>query len=138
MNKPEDMELACSMVKRLNQEVGLPFWYAEVFVAYGGKCVYCDEDLVSNRIAYSAAMIDHLLPRSKYPDFEVNQMNLVLSCASCNSIKNSRDPLNPGEDPEEMLKNNRAELIQRVRNEVQGEVRRRNGTWEKVAAILKS
>ena len=138
MGKQDELELLCSMVKRLNQEVGLPFWYAEVFVAYGGKCAYCDEDLLSNRIAYSAAMIDHVLPRSKYPDFATDQMNLVLSCASCNSIKNSQDPLHPGEDPEEMLKNNRAELIQRIRDEIQEEVKRRNGTWEKVASILRS
>jgi len=138
MGKQDELELLCSMVKRLNQEVGLPFWYAEVFVAYGGKCAYCDEDLLSNRIAYSAAMIDHVLPRSKYPDFATDQMNLVLSCASCNSIKNSHDPLRPGEDPEEMLKNNRVEFIQRIRDDIQEEVKRRNGTWEKVATILRS
>lgn len=137
MGKQEDMELLCSMVKKLNQEVGLPFWYAEVFVAYGGKCAYCDEDLVSNRISYSAAMIDHLLPRSRYPGFGSDPMNLVLSCASCNSIKNSHDPLKPGEDPGEMLKNKRGELIQRIRSEVQEEVSLRNGAFQKVAAILR-
>jgi hypothetical protein len=37
-----------------------------------------------------------------------------------------------------MLKNNRNELIQRVRDNVQEEAKHRDGAFQKVAAILRS
>ncbi len=55
---------------------------AELIEAYGEYCNYCDM-----RIADSALAIEHLVPKSTFPDEMINYTNFYLACPSCNSHK---------------------------------------------------
>jgi uncharacterized protein (TIGR02646 family) len=50
----------------------------------GGRCGYCRRWLVSS--AY-AKPIEHTLPRSHYPQFSVEFLNLAVACSDCNGDK---------------------------------------------------
>ena len=65
----------------------LSFWpsWAKPFVEANGKCVYCDEDLLTNRGAYAGAATDHLFPKARHPELEDVPENWFLSCAACKS-----------------------------------------------------
>ncbi|KPK48103.1 MAG: hypothetical protein AMS22_15850 [Thiotrichales bacterium SG8_50] len=41
-----------------------------------------------------SAQVDHLLPKSRYPEYADTEANYVLSCYCCNQIKRDFDPLN--------------------------------------------
>lgn len=53
------------------------------------KCPLCGVGVVK--------VLDHHLPKSKYPDLSVLPINLVPSCAYCNDTKKARFPKNAGE-----------------------------------------
>jgi len=92
------------------------------------KCAYCDEDLLATfERAYYGYNYDHLLPKSAYKELESNELNLVLSCCTCNKIKATCDPNHwdhkgtrqePLYDGKIFDPNIRSELIQRVRRDV--------------------
>ncbi len=48
------------------------------------RCCYCGRWLVST--AY-ARHIDHILPKSVYPQFSLDYWNLAVACVECNSLK---------------------------------------------------
>ena len=63
------------------------------WLKHGGICTYCgvsivDEHHVTNRLG----MVDHLLPKAKYPALENHPLNRVLCCMACNCLKSSWDP----------------------------------------------
>lgn len=50
----------------------------------GGRCCYCRRWLVNT--AY-AKPIEHILPRSHYPQFSIDFWNLAVACYDCNGVK---------------------------------------------------
>ena len=50
----------------------------------GNRCCYCRRWLMN--IAY-AKPIEHVLPRSAYPQFSIEFWNLAVACTDCNSMK---------------------------------------------------
>lgn len=55
----------------------------------GAKCALCGAD------GYTAHMhVDHIKPRSLYPELELNPDNLQILCASCNIGKSNFDEIN--------------------------------------------
>jgi uncharacterized protein YjbI with pentapeptide repeats/5-methylcytosine-specific restriction endonuclease McrA len=64
---------------------------------YGNCCVYCGKNLMANwETLLSSAHTDHLLPR-KYAELLWDDLNLVLACGVCNSLKRHYDA---NSDPE--------------------------------------
>lgn len=45
----------------------------------------------------TVAVLDHHLPKAKYPDLSIVSANLVPACHFCNDTKRARYPKNPGE-----------------------------------------
>jgi len=93
--------------------------------------VYCGADLLRDRVAYSAAGVDHLLPQDKYEKLIQDKRNVVASCAACNATKAAKDVLEPGKDPEMMLSAHRDELIKYARQAIGLE------PWEGVRATVR-
>ena len=102
---------------------------SKAMVEANGYCVYCHEDLLLTRTAYSAGRKEHLLPKKKYPEFEDCPENHVLSCESCNSLKGTKCVIENGEDPEHMLKTKRTVLIERARKSIEKEIVRNERLW---------
>lgn len=75
---------------------------AALIEASYGKCMYCESEVTS--IYYGD--IEHIKPKSKFPDLEFDWTNLGFVCAKCNGAKSDKFSetlpyLNPyGEDPE--------------------------------------
>lgn len=66
----------------------------------GGKCAYCDVDLVETGLTITGeASTDHLLPKSRYPGLDADPLNAVPACAACNHTKGRWDPNEGGETP---------------------------------------
>ncbi len=84
-----------------------------------GKCVYCDKNLLEGLSDFYAADIDHLLPKSMYPEIEWDINNWVLSCRACNSIKGKMNISNLSWTPTEAIKNHKKELIAMFRTFLQ-------------------
>lgn len=125
-------------VKVLQREFG--WWYpiAVAAVKANGKCEYCGEDLLDSRAGYSSMETDHLLPRTKYSEYAENEMNWGLACRSCNSMKRDYDPLE-GEvlAAEQMLREQRLELIYRVKKYLHDRVSAREKEWYRVKHIIR-
>lgn len=51
----------------------------------GTYCSYCER-----RLPISLA-VEHVCPKSLYPDFELDWDNFLLGCANCNSVKGDKD-----------------------------------------------
>lgn len=116
-------------------------WYegiAKAAVSSNGYCVYCDEDLLESLVSYSAMQMDHLLPKSKYPEFEWNTENHVLCCFSCNGMKGNYDPAECLDVPDGMaLTAQKVELIRRVKAHLSVRIGKRKAEWEKVAEHIR-
>lgn len=56
-------------------------------VRSGGRCLCCGADRFSGAILD----VDHIKPRSKYPELALNQDNLQVLCRDCNEGKGNRD-----------------------------------------------
>ncbi|MDE9455411.1 HNH endonuclease [Xenorhabdus bovienii] len=54
------------------------------------KCCYCRSELGFD---LKAVDIEHIIPKSLYPNFTFNMKNLALSCPGCNTSKGSKDVL---------------------------------------------
>ena len=111
---------------------------AKAYVEAKGICVYCKEDVLSQRQGYSSAQIEHLLPTSKYPQLKDNLDNLIFCCSSCNSIKYQFDVLKSGENPVEMIQNHRDELIERVREKLADKIKERTIEYQDIRRLLKA
>ena len=74
-------------------ERGDPKW-VRIWVRDRWSCVYCNEGLLNHLIGMFSAQVDHLLPKSRYPEYADTEANYVLSCYCCNQIKRDFDPLN--------------------------------------------
>ena len=105
---------------------------AKAAVEFKGCCAYCDEDLLDTRLGYSSISLDHLLPKANYPDLVGYSLNHILSCASCNWMKGSLNVIDSGEDPKQMLDNNRYELIVRVRKKLVDKIKARESEWQSI------
>jgi uncharacterized protein (TIGR02646 family) len=65
----------------------------------GEKCAYCESKM--NHVSY--ANIEHIKPKSKYPDHFATWENLTIACKRCNVNKGDRynencPPINPYQD----------------------------------------
>jgi len=61
------------LISKLTKDFG--FWKptAIAFIEASGKCVYCGENLYSDRLHYYSQNIDHVYPKAKYPDLANEQ-----------------------------------------------------------------
>ena len=104
----------------LQNDLGFEAGTAAAWARSGGRCEYCDRDLIGDRLGYACSQVDHLLPKARYPDLEWSPHdNRALSCSLCNSLKGSYDPLEPGEDPLVMVTRHRGVLLARSRAEIE-------------------
>ena len=63
----------------------------ELIKMMGSCCCYCE-----NHVRFSAAHIEHRLPKSKFPDLTFDYNNLHYSCSVCNTKKlDKHDEKNP-------------------------------------------
>jgi 5-methylcytosine-specific restriction endonuclease McrA len=58
-----------------------------VLARFGGKCCCCGADRFSGAILD----VDHIKPRSKYPELALDPDNLQVLCRDCNEGKSNRD-----------------------------------------------
>jgi hypothetical protein len=109
---------------------------ARAFVETGGRCMYCDDDVLATVQGYASSQIDHILPKSTFPDFEWNEDNWVLCCSLCNSAKGKVSELRPGEDGVDMLVNHRQALIDRIRERLKEPISKRRSEYEDIKRLL--
>lgn len=123
--------------RRLISELGWHPSIARAYVEFNGHCAYCGEDVLSTRTGYALGALDHLLPKSKYPDLIDHESNHVLACTVCNSIKGNMDVLEAGEEPHRTLTERRHELIDRVRARIALEWLRLRAEWARAKGIIR-
>ncbi|WP_143482407.1 hypothetical protein [Pseudomonas congelans] len=56
-------------------------WISELYINGLNSCPFCGGD--------GARTLEHYLPQASYPEFSVYSLNLLPSCGSCNSKRNS-------------------------------------------------
>lgn len=116
---------------------GFGFWEstAIAFIEAKGRCVYCGEDLFSERLRYYSINIDHLFPQSIFPELKDVQSNLVLSCFRCNNMK--RKGYYPEVDnPKEMLETNRDVLVNMVKKDLAAKIAEDHELCHKLKSLL--
>jgi hypothetical protein len=65
-----------------NKSIGAGLsWISELYINGLNSCPFCGGD--------GARTIEHYLPQASYPEFSVYSLNLLPSCGSCNSKRNS-------------------------------------------------
>lgn len=101
--------------KRLQDEAKFNLVRAHAYVTYDGKCAFCGCDLIDTPEHFALGTIDHLLPKSEYPELADLEINHVLSCFTCNQLKDGFHGLRKDEDPEKALHEGREELLERSR-----------------------
>lgn len=125
-----------NLVSILESQFG--FWESSAiaFIESEGRCVYCDEDLYSNRIRYASLNVEHLFPQSEFPKLAREQSNLVISCFKCNNHKRSK-PLHPKTDnPLSLLKSDKQAVINHIREKLQEQIKNEISICEKLNNIL--
>lgn len=65
--------------------------FYQAFTRDGGKCVYCDRNIMESYDSFSASCLDHLKPRKNGGSCE-DPLNRVTSCVVCNNLKGAFDP----------------------------------------------
>lgn len=55
-----------------------------------GRCMFCRRVIDESQ---SSAELEHLVPKSEYPQFDTLPENLVLTCHNCNNKKGTQNPL---------------------------------------------
>lgn len=58
-----------------------------VLVKYGGTCQCCGASSKTGAVIH----VDHIKPRSKFPELELDPSNLQVLCADCNLGKSNKD-----------------------------------------------
>jgi len=61
------------------------------------RCAYCLEVVAT--VSASGAPIEHIAPKSLYPQFAFEAKNLCVICPDCNEIKRQQETLNESPDP---------------------------------------
>jgi len=97
---------------------------ANAWVESNGKCVYCGANMIESLLTWLSAEIDHILPKSTYPDLEWEPLNCVLCCRGCNCAKLKFDPVGLIKSlevscPIELLRTNRQELISVIKTKLE-------------------
>ena len=124
------------IAQRLHRELDFNEGTARAYARTLGRCEYCDRDLIEDRLGYACGAIDHLLPKSKYPELKSFQDNFVLACSLCNDVKRTHDVLENGEKPEEALTQTRDALITRAREHILDRLKVVDSKWEKAKRII--
>ena len=109
---------------------------ARAYIDFEGRCAFCGRDLIGTPDAYSIGTIDHLLPKSRYPQLCDDEDNKALSCLICNGLKGGSDVLHRDEDPIDMVRNRRDELIKRSTAAIKQRSKKSLEDWKKVKAIV--
>lgn len=124
-------------IKQLQAEIG--YWWppAIATVEYEGNCGYCEEDLLATRTGYSSMYVDHLLPKEQFPEWSASDLNYVLACSSCNSMKGAYSPLGLNEDCGDMLRKHKEVLVARVREYLRDKISARKREWQRVREIVR-
>ena len=104
----------------------------QAFIRDGGCCVYCEKPLMEDYDVVSC--VDHLLPRSIYPELEHYVQNLVAACADCNQKKRNFDP-SRGKGLETLITEVRSDLIREARAEI--ERKRASMDWRAIFQTAK-
>lgn len=115
-------------------------WHEEIARALErtlGYCEYCHEDLLASRPGYSSIVLDHLIPVN-FKEKNLVSANFVLSCSSCNQMKHGFNPIKEGEDADQMVLNNREDLVQRVRERLEQKIEGRTEEWKKIKERVRS
>lgn len=118
-------------IEQLEREFGFHPDVAFVTAEANGICSYCGEDLLSSRPGYSSIRRDRLIP-----EYEGEQNNDVLACASCKEMKANFSPLHGGDDADRMLRQDKDQLVQRVRTHLQKRIIARKSEWYRVKDII--
>jgi hypothetical protein len=106
-------------------EAFLMAWLADRHSDRTVVCAYCDLPLMSTEpTSFRHGTVDHLLPKSRYRQLELDQLNIVPCCYRCNAVKgrwdpNERDPVYSQNDLDDQLtKEQRDKLKARTRDYV--------------------
>jgi CRISPR/Cas system Type II protein with McrA/HNH and RuvC-like nuclease domain len=110
---------------------------ARAYVESNGRCVYCGVDLLNNLCTYFSADIDHLLPKSKYPEFESWCENWVLSCRACNALKSKMDIDPLPWSAKEAITIHKAELIALIQKIIKGKRINREKELLEIKSIIR-
>ena len=104
-------------IKKLMDELEFNIETATAYAETSGKCIYCNIDIINDFSMYIISQIDHIFPKSKYPDVQNDPKNNVLSCYYCNQKKRNYIPENLTDTPEIILYDNkkRMYLIEDIR-----------------------
>ena len=127
------------IASRLIDELNFDNDTAWAWAHAGGRCVYCFRDLIADRFGYFCGEMDHLIPNQRLEQLKLHELpeNLVLACHRCNKIKGTYNPLHNNEDPEQMLRESKSEMISRVRNFIEDRNRDRyDPDWERAKHIF--
>lgn len=66
--------------------------HIRMWLSHQCKCGYCGENLIADTGRIFNAELDHLLPKTKYPELKEVEHNWVLACRLCNQLKRDFDP----------------------------------------------
>ena len=66
-----------------------------------GVCAYCNNDV--SLITAGNAHIEHIAPKSLYPNFIFEPKNLCIVCSDCNTIKRNQEVLEEVPDQGEIV-----------------------------------
>ena len=129
------------IIERLINCCGFHRSYATALVRSEGKCEYCERNLLCDRFEYSVSTLDHLLPKSKYPECVAeNECNWVFCCGPCNSTKHTWDPnetVTPVASPDD-LRHRRQKLILAARCYIKKRNEKiHDPVWDCVLAAMK-
>lgn len=87
------------------------------------ECAYCDRKFMDDYDTHVMWVNDHILPKSKYPEYVDDPLNHVSACYSCNRIKGRFDPNHVApvfKDGENLTQEIRRLLIDRARAHIVG------------------
>ena len=99
-------------------------WLRDARDDHSVRCSYCDLPLMSlEPTSFRNGTVDHVLPKSRYPQLALDRSNAVPCCYRCNAIKGRWDP-NKDDPPykglsEPLTDEERAELVSRAKAYVQ-------------------
>lgn len=115
-------------------------WEEPIAVAFaraGGRCEYCGCGLLHERLPYAVGELDHLMPKSVYPNLRDKPANWVLACHLCNNIKYTYDPSEGMDITARVLGRNRATLIANARRHIYAaRATEHDPAWIKVMRIM--
>lgn len=117
---------------------------AQAHVEANGYCRYCGEDIYASFLNYSSSHVDHILPKSKYPNLDREPSNFALSCFFCNQQKSDYDPLQGIEtagssnDPQTALLSQREQLIKIASSHLANELSRKKRIYNEIRGLLRS